>query len=906
MTKRSVCILPAFQPTGAGGVAAHVRKLADHLTRRGWDVVAQPDGRALVHCHALDRALQVDITTNHGIYPIAPAMPQWQKDANRAIFDNLRQARQVVAVSGWTAAQWSRLVGRSPAGDPRGKGAGDTWVLYNGVDLAEWENVQRGALRAALRIPAEKPIVLWGKTGISDVLDPTPALELALRRPDVVVVMPLPQVALPHAPANVKLIGPQSFQHMQAVLADCDVYLATVCENHAIQVLEAMALAKPILGYHHGGTAETVTAECGVLVNPGDMDALVAGLDTVLTGAARMGAAGRNRVEGTFTWDHHIERLLAVYERADAERKQETSLGRPQVSVVIPCYNKAPYIGEAIHSALNQRRAPRYELIIVNDGSTDDSLAAIAAALTPKIKQPKNRPLAFPLSVNGVPVKVIAQANAGVAAARNNGIEAAQGAYICCLDADDRLDPLALARLTAALDADPTVGIAYSDMMAFGTRPDTGYWQNLVETSEYDFERLSRGNFIPCCNLFRKAAWRAAGGYKDINPSWEDYELWLNMGKLGWPGRRVPGTLFWYRKLWQEGRDHESQPFAHRLRAIVNTHHRDLYPPMVSVVIPCYRHSQFLAEAIESVLAQTWPDFEVVVVDDGNEPAEATAIGEIVDSYPPDQVRLVTNDRNLGLATARNAGIDAARGSWIVPLDADDRLEPTFLEATFKAGEMNPRKFVYADSILWWPELGKEQTLEAKEYSFPDLLNRITWACTVLYHRSAWQQVGGYKPAMSAAGGWEDWEFAISLGEIGVCGVHVAQPLFRYRQHSGDQMRHTANKNKPALQEAMRRLHPATYRGEFPMACCGGSRAGASVMPADRAVRGAQPSTRSAAPSNGTEVLVRYVGASTGSATWRAPSGKRYRFGAADPLKKMSASDADYFRQLPQFQVVTA
>ena len=69
------------------------------------------------------------------------------------------------------------------------------------------------------------------------------------------------------------------------------------------------------------------------------------------------------------------------------------------------------------------------------------------------------------------------------------------------------------------------------------------------------------------------------------------------------------------------------------MRAVVNSYHRDLYPPTVSFVIPCYRQSQFLEEAIRSALGQTFPDVEVVVVDDGNDPDEATQIGEIVASF---------------------------------------------------------------------------------------------------------------------------------------------------------------------------------------------------------------------------------------------------------------------------------
>jgi glycosyltransferase involved in cell wall biosynthesis len=854
-------------------VAAHVRALAKHLPAFGWELVPRPDGNALVHCHAMERAPEIDAYTNHGVYPIRPGMPRWQQEANAAIFDNLKLANQVIAVSQWTAAQWQGLTGVQPS------------IIPNGVDLEQWRRVPRGRWRARLQVPDGMPILLWGKSGLSDVLDPTPAIELALRHPEIRVVMPLEPRLLTSAPKNLACVGPQPFPDMQALIADCDVYLGTVCENHAVQVLEAMALGKPILGYDWGGTGETIRHGVeGLLVQPGDLDGLSEALPQALERAKELGAAGRQTVAERYQWKDLVRQLAGVYELALAARARRDDPAVPTCSVIIPCYNKAPYVGEAIRSVLAQRGTPAFELIVVDDGSKDASLEAIWEA-----------------AGHDARIQVIAQANAGVAAARNNGIAVARGRYICCLDADDRIEPSFLARLSAALDADPGLGIAYSDMVAFGDWPDRGPWQNLITCSDYDFEKLKRGNFIPCCNLFRRVAWERAGGYKDINPSWEDYELWLNMGKLGWPGRRVPGGLFGYRKLFEEGRDHESHGHEWRLRAIVNTHHRDLYPPAVSFVIPCYDQSTFLAEAINSALGQTFPDLEVVVVDDGNDEEEAGRIRTLVESYDSAEVRLVRLRENSGLAEARNTGIRAARGQWIVPLDADDLVDPAFVAECLRAIKLDPNGFAYSDARLWWPVDGKEQLLQAHEYDFGDLLRRITWPCTILYARDAWRQAGGYKPQMSDAGGWEDWEFAITLGELGVCGVRVPRPLFTYRQHSANQMRFKAEKQKPALQEAMRRLHAQVYRGEFPMGCCGGGRR--STPAPESAPQQAAP------PQNGTgagTVLVRYTGQSYGTQVWVGPSGRAYQFGGASPLQNVLAGDVDSFTQRRDFRAVTA
>ncbi len=869
-----ICLLPNFRPNQIGGVARHVLALEKHLAARGHEVLADPADADIVHVHAAEAAPVVDVYTNHGIHPLAERMAGWKREQNSVILHNLKVAREVIAVSHWTADQWRDLVGREPH------------VIPNGIDLEDWTDVPRGIWRARLGIEDDTPLILWGKAIVSDICDPTPALELALRLPHVLVVLTAPREAFVHLPRNARAVGPQPFPSMQALLADCDVYLATTRENHSVQVLEAMALAKPVLGYDWGGTAETVAhGRSGILVPPEDVEALAEAFTEVYERRDELGAAGREIVAEEYQWSRLIGRVEAVYALAMEAKRAEADPGRPKAGIVIPVYNKRPYLREAVESALRQRVDFPYEVIVVDDGSTDGS-AELADRLAEE----------YPGLV------VLHQENQGVAAARNNGIRHARGRYICCLDADDTIDPSFLARTAAALDADPGLGIAYTDMLVFGDWPDRGRWQHVVQADEYDFEVLKQRNFIPCCNLFRKVAWERAGGYRDINPSWEDYELWLHMGKLGWYGKRVPGPLFRYRKLYREGRDYRSKGQEWLLRAKINRLHRDLYPPLVSVVIPCYGQARFLKEAIDSALAQTFPDVEVVVVDDGNGDEEAEAIRRIVAGYPNEDVCLVRHEENRGLAAARNTGIEAARGMWIVPLDADDVIEPRFIEACLRAVELDPNRFAYTDSILWWPEEGREQLLEAHEYDFDELLRRITWPCTILYAKEVWRKVGGYKPVMSEAGGWEDWEFAISLGEIGVCGVRVPEPLFRYRQYSKNQMRYAAESRKERLRETLRQLHPVVYRGERPMGCCGRGRPRPRVS-AQQAAANRAALEAMTARQNG-HVLVRYTGDHVGSMQWRAPSGRVYTFSAVDSLRWMPAEDAEHFADLPDFMIV--
>src|SRR5919199_424046 len=106
-------------------------------------------------------------------------------------------------------------------------------------------------------------------------------------------------------------------------------------------------------------------------------------------------------------------------------------------------------------------------------------------------------------------------------------------------------------------------------------------------------------------------------------------------------------------------------------------------PSVVSVVIPCYNQAHFLGEAIESVLAQSHPHFEIVVVNDGS----TDNTSEVATRYPG--VRCIRQD-NQGLSAARNSGLARSGGKYVVFLDADDRLLPEALEAGLECLKAHP------------------------------------------------------------------------------------------------------------------------------------------------------------------------------------------------------------------------
>lgn len=185
----------------------------------------------------------------------------------------------------------------------------------------------------------------------------------------------------------------------------------------------------------------------------------------------------------------------------------------PDCSVVIPCYNQAAFLGQAIDSVLAQTAAP-VEIIVVDDGSTDDT-GAIA----------RSRPF----------VKLMTQTNRGVSHARNAGLRAASGSVILFLDADDVLLPEAIAIGRATLDQhkDIVAAVGRCQMIDAHGAPRATNWVAPVAGDAYRV--LLRTNFIwtPGAALFRREAVVAAGGFATAYPASADYGLYLRLARAG-------------------------------------------------------------------------------------------------------------------------------------------------------------------------------------------------------------------------------------------------------------------------------------------------------------------------------------------------------------------------------------
>lgn len=198
--------------------------------------------------------------------------------------------------------------------------------------------------------------------------------------------------------------------------------------------------------------------------------------------------------------------------------------------------------------------------------------------------------------------------------------------------------------------------------------------------------------------------------------------------------------------------------------------------PAVSIIIPCYNQANYLPEAVESVVHQSYKNWECIIVNDGS-PDNTTFVAEsLIEKYPDKRIRLI-NQANQGLSCARNSGIRAAIGKYILPLDADDLIHPEMLQKTVSLLEAHPEIAIAYTDVRHFGST--ERIVCAREYDFRRLCFQNHLNYCSLYRRNTWEVAGGYNSNMTW--GYEDWDFWISCGEKGHYGKRIPEPLFLYR-----------------------------------------------------------------------------------------------------------------------------
>ena len=234
--------------------------------------------------------------------------------------------------------------------------------------------------------------------------------------------------------------------------------------------------------------------------------------------------------------------------------------------------------------------------------------------------------------------------------------------------------------------------------------------------------------------------------------------------------------------------------------------------PLVSVIMPVYNGEKFLAEAIESILAQTFTDFELIIVDDGSTDG---SVAIIRDCEKRDiRVRSLRFERNMGAAQARNRGLDAARGEFVTGMDCDDISLPqrlgkqvAYLQAHPEIGALGVSAQVVYQDLSPENKLGMPRTHPHIAFNIP-----LGWSiigASVMMRRDLVTAVGGYDPRYRVG---DDMDLAARL----ICRTRYANlPDYLYLWRRHDRQIHGTDSAKKAWNDLLHDLYSNLW-GEVP------------------------------------------------------------------------------------------
>lgn len=496
----------------------------------------------------------------------------------------------------------------------------------------------------------------------------------------------------------------------------------------------------------------------------------------------------------------------------------------PLVSICIPTYNGEDFIAEALSSALSQTY-PKIEIIISDDNSTDRTIE-FATSFQKKV------------SVN---FSITTHKQYGLVHNWNFCISQSKGKYIKFLFQDDLLEPDCIEEMVNLAEQDNDIGLVFSQRKVvlsgeansnstcmevyLESRGLHKEWSNLKDI-QLGQELLRDPKLLqtpvnkigePSTVLVRKKVFDTVGLFDTELYQLVDVDMWLRiMGhyKIGFvdkplssfrihPQQQTHKNIHNKEILWLDGRNFYNKLYSHHcynfldsgirqkafleyavfnekysnLRALMNCYSRFQYEVVVSIIIPCFNQGEFILDAIASVESCQDAVYEVIIVNDGS----TDAVTQKVLSYLESRGYCVIHQSNKGVAQARNAAIEIARGRYILPLDADNKLRETYLKQGIKVlDKFSDVGVVYGKAEYFGEKTG---TWEVTEFNITHLLNNNYIDTCAIFRKSVWQDCGGYDPCLEIQG-LEDWDFWLYAVENGWKFYYVPEVLFDYRVRS--------------------------------------------------------------------------------------------------------------------------
>lgn len=914
-----------IDPYASDGILRVVEAQFAHLPKFGVEIATSPAEADVICNHGATLIEQTgvpSVNVNHGLYWSRQPWGDDFMDVNRMVVESMIRAVAHTAPSEWVA----RAIRRGGYFYPE--------VVYHGVDSRNFTvKKEHGGY------------IFWNKARADYVSDPRDVINIAARMQNRMFWS-----TLGNPTHNLKIIGSgksgnTGIPHRKMIefVSNAQVYLATARETFGIGILEALACGVPVAGWDWGGMSEIIVqGETGYLAPPGDFAALAECINRCIAERDRLSANARADVETRWRWEPRIEQYANIFKRVHA---QNTKLA-PKVSVIVTAYKLDQFLPDCLES-VSRQTFKDFECLVVDDASMNSTWKIVEAHIK------KDKRFQYLPTPN----------NFGLPGARNFGMSQSRGRYIRHVDADDFLAENALAIEVKALDDDPGIHIAYghletvringSRVMA-GTEPVRSGWPEPEFKWNYQMAHL---NQLPSCAMARRDVYVRSGGYRERMRRNEDAEFWCRVTSLGFRAKKVteavtyfhrerpdskgatewqteggePDWTAWFPWRWG-GHDFQSgwdaiQKRGDRPR---NIHivpfgaqgkppkpqkfwyvHDYAYPVVSIIVTVGPGHKHYLINVLDSIQAQTYPDWECVVVND-------TGVAWDKDIMGAPWAKVVNLNGNRGVSVARNEGMKHIGKSsrFVIWMDADDYWLPWFLERMVAYGEWN-------DGVIFSDLIMQTDPKEYKIHRYNDFQSEPVArsmqypGSSVLYPRKAVEAMieyqGGYDEQIP---GTEDWDYQLGVHHLGFCAFRIPEPLFVYRMYS------TTKREKDLAifsQTAayIDRKYPQYRTGEKKLMCGCNSPKKPNGQPSSlMSSSGNFPNVMDVAdPSNQNQmVTVEYIGPrrETFTINSRVMRSVSYRFGNNDThrLKSVLIGDVDFLttlneRGVPLFRVLS-
>lgn len=229
-------------------------------------------------------------------------------------------------------------------------------------------------------------------------------------------------------------------------------------------------------------------------------------------------------------------------------------------------------------------------------------------------------------------------------------------------------------------------------------------------------------------------------------------------------------------------------------------------PNLISAIIPCYNHGEFITDAIESILSQTYKQIEIIVVDDGSDCEETVQILKNIDMPRT----TVYHKKNGGASSARNYGIEKSSGEFILTLDSDDRFEPAFAAKALDILKNNPKTGMVT-SYVKRSNGSHTSKVKLQGGELKDFLIENHASASLLFRHQCWVDAGGYDEEIP---GFEDWEFFIGVTKHGWLVDSIPEYLLSYRVIEGSNYdKH--KEHSPEIIEYMVKKHKEEFQNHL-------------------------------------------------------------------------------------------